>query len=61
MTKNGVEFLIDKDDVWEPITNLPGSEHMIDEFQKHWEEEYKMIFLLHHYLTIAQNLSSFVF
>ncbi len=40
MTKNGVEFLIgwcdfplDKDDRWEPITNLPGSEHMIDEFQ----------------------------
>ncbi len=36
MTKNGVEFLIgwrdfplDKDDTWEPITNLPGSEHMI--------------------------------
>ena len=47
MTKNGVEFLIgwsdfplDKDDTWEPITNLPGSEHMITEFQKHWEEEY---------------------
>ena len=40
--EKGVEFLIgwcdfplDKDDVWEPIapiTNLPGSEHMIDEF-----------------------------
>jgi hypothetical protein len=33
MTKNGVEFLIgwrdfslDKDDTWEPITNLPGSD-----------------------------------
>ena len=45
MTKNGVEFLIgwcdfplDKDDMWEPITNLPGSEHMIAEFQSHWEE-----------------------
>jgi hypothetical protein len=39
---NGVQFLIgwcdfplDKDDTWEPITNLPGSEHMITEFQKH--------------------------
>ncbi len=49
MTKNGVEFLIgwrdfplDKDDSWEPITNLPGSEHMNAEFQKHWEEEYKI-------------------
>jgi hypothetical protein len=48
MTKNGVEFLIgcrdfplDKDVTWEPITNLPGSEHMIPEFQKSWEEEYK--------------------
>ena len=45
MTKNGVEVLIgwrdfplDKDDTWEPITNLPGSEHMIAEFQRHWEE-----------------------
>ena len=43
MTKNGVEFLIgwrdfplDKDDTWEPITNLPGSENMIPEFQRHW-------------------------
>ncbi len=41
MTKNGVEFQIgwrdfplDKDDTWEPITNLPGSEHMIAEFQR---------------------------
>ena len=51
MTKNGVEFLIgwrdfplDKDDTWEPgsIINLPGSEHMIAEFQNHWEEEYKI-------------------
>ena len=37
MSKNGVEFLIGwsdfpniKYDTWEPITNLPGSEHMID-------------------------------
>ena len=49
MTKNGVEFLIgwcdfplDKDDTWEPITNLPGSENMIAEFQRHWEEQYKI-------------------
>ena len=47
--KDGVEFPIgwsdfplDKDDTWEPITNLPGSEHMIAEFQNHWEEEYKI-------------------
>ncbi len=39
MTKNGVEFLIewrdfplDKNDTWGPITNLPGSQHMITEF-----------------------------
>ena len=49
MTKKGVEFLIgwrdfplDKDDTWEPITNLPGSEHMIAEFQRNWEEQYKI-------------------
>ncbi len=49
MTKNGVEFLIgwrdfplDKDETWEPITSLPGSEHMIAEFQRHWEEQYKI-------------------
>ncbi len=49
MTKNGVEFLIgwcdfplDKDDTWETITNLPGSEHMITEFQRNWEEQYKI-------------------
>ena len=49
MTKNGVEFQIgwrdfplDKDDTWESITNLPGSEHMIAEFQNHWEVEYKI-------------------
>jgi hypothetical protein len=49
MTKNGVEFLmgcrdfpLDKDDTWEPITNLPGSEHKIVEFQKYCQEEYKI-------------------
>ena len=36
------DFPLDKDDTWEPITNLPGSEHMIAEFQKSWEEEYKI-------------------
>ena len=35
-------FPLDKDDTWEVITNLPGSEHMISEFQNHWEEEYKI-------------------
>ncbi len=49
MTKNGVEikigwchFPLHKDDTWEPITNLPGSEHMIAEFQRNWEEQYKI-------------------
>jgi hypothetical protein len=49
MTKKDVEFLIgwcdfplDKDDTWEPITILPGSEHMIAEFKKNWQEEYKI-------------------
>jgi hypothetical protein len=49
MTKNGVEFQIgwsdfplDKDDTWDPITILPGSEHMIAEFQRNWEEQYKI-------------------
>ena len=49
MTKNNVEFLIgwrdfplDKDDKWEPITDLPGSENMIAEFQNHWEQDYKI-------------------
>jgi hypothetical protein len=47
MTKNGPEFLIgwcdfplEKDDTWEPITNLTGSEHMICEFQKQYELDY---------------------
>jgi hypothetical protein len=41
MTKNGPEFLIgwrdfplERDDTWEPISNLTGSENMICEFQK---------------------------
>ncbi len=40
MTKDGPEFLIgwrdfplEKDDTWEPITNLTGSEHMICELK----------------------------
>jgi len=47
MTKNGPEFLIgcrdfplEKDDTWEPKTNLTGSEHMICEFQKQHELDY---------------------
>jgi hypothetical protein len=36
------DFPLDKDDTWEPITNLPGSEHMIAKFQRNWEEEYKI-------------------
>ena len=47
ITKNGPEFLIgwrdfpvEKDDTWEPITNLTGSEHMICEFQKQHELDY---------------------
>ena len=49
MTKKGDEFLIgwrdfplDKDDTCQCITNLPGSEHLIAEFQRHWEEQYKI-------------------
>ena len=47
MTKNGPEFLIgwrdfplERDDTWEPITNLTGSEHMICEFQKQHALDY---------------------
>jgi hypothetical protein len=47
MTKNGPEFLIgwcdfplERDDTWEPISNLTGSEHMICEFQKQHELDY---------------------
>ena len=47
MTKNGPEFLIgcrdfplEKDDTWEPKTNLTGLEHMICEFQKKYELDY---------------------
>ncbi len=61
MTKNGVEFLIgwrdfplDKDDTWEPITNLPGSEHMTAEFQRHWEEQYK---IQNHPASVTTNTS----
>jgi hypothetical protein len=49
MTKNGPEFLIgwsdfplEKDDTWEPKTNLTGSEHMICEFQKQHALDYEM-------------------
>ena len=51
--EEGVEFLIGwcdfslvKDYTWEPTTNLPGWDimcsHMMSQFNKHWEEEYKM-------------------
>ena len=47
MTKNGPEVLIgwrdfplEKDDTWEPKTNLTGSEHMICEFQNQHELDY---------------------
>jgi hypothetical protein len=46
LRKNGLEFFIgwrdSKYDTWEPITNLPGSENMIAEFNKKWEEDYKI-------------------
>ena len=42
MTKNGGEFLIGWRDFPLDKDDLPGSEHIIDEFQKHWEEEYKI-------------------
>ena len=48
-SKNDVEFLIgwrdfpsNKYDTCDPITNFPGSEHMITEFQNHWEEDDKI-------------------
>ena len=48
MSKNGVEFLIGcrdfpniKYDTSDPITNWPGSEHMIVEFNIHWEDSLK--------------------
>ena len=44
-----LEFLIgwcdypeSKYDTWETITNLPGSENMITEFNKKWEQDYKI-------------------
>ena len=49
MTKNGPEFLIgwrdfplERDDTWEPISNLTGSEHMICEFHKQHALDYEM-------------------
>jgi hypothetical protein len=47
--KDGDEFLIgwcdfplDKDDTWEPINNLPLSEHMIADFNNQFAEDYKI-------------------
>ena len=49
MTKNGPEFLIgwrdfplERDDTWEPTSNLTGSEHRICEFQKQHALDYEM-------------------
>ena len=49
MTKNGPEFLIgwrdfplERDDTWEPTSNLTGSEHRICEFQKQHTLDYEM-------------------
>ena len=40
--KSQTDFSLDKDDTCEPITNSPGSEHMISEFNKRFVEEYKI-------------------
>ncbi len=44
---NNLEFLIGwrgfpdpKDDTWEPLGHLSGSEHMIREFNEQWEKDY---------------------
>ena len=47
---NNLEFLIGwrgfpdpKDDTWEPLDHLSGSEHMIREFNEQWEKDYDVI------------------
>jgi len=44
---NNLEFLIGwcgfpdpKDDTWEPLDHLSGSEHMIREFKQQWDKDY---------------------
>ncbi len=44
---NNLEFLIGwcvfpdpKDDTWDPLGHLSGSEHMIREFNERWEKDY---------------------
>ena len=44
---NNLEFLIGwrgfpdpKDDTWEPLDHLSGSEHMIREFNQQWDKDY---------------------
>ena len=44
---NNLEFIIGwrgfpvpKDDTWEPLAHLSGSEHMIREFNQQWEQDY---------------------
>ena len=40
MVLSWCDFLLDKDDTWEPIANLTGSENMICEFQKQYTIDY---------------------
>ena len=39
-SSGGVTFFLKKNDTWEPVTNLTGSEHMICEFQKKYDLDY---------------------
>jgi hypothetical protein len=46
-TNNNLEFLIGwrgfpdpKDDTWEPLAHLSGSEHMIRELNQEWDKDY---------------------
>ena len=36
------DFPLEKDDTWQPITDLTGSEHMICEFQKQHELQHEL-------------------
>ncbi len=39
-SSGGGDFPLEKDNAWERITNLTGSEHMICEFQKQHDLDY---------------------
>jgi hypothetical protein len=46
VSEHGVEYQIrwrdspdPNDDMWEPLKNLAGSEYMVFEFERKWEEE----------------------